>query len=411
MRTRRGTEAPFENMSEYDVVKAAVYTPTRNGWGIPVKVEGGVGIGKTAMLSEIAEAEGFHLEVMTLSLMESVEAQGHPYIDTVKEADSTGKVTTRKQMTYAVPDTFRRAAMAERSIVYLDEINMTEQRTFAAFMRVVNERMAGGFHLGPNVRFVAACNPIEIAAAAGGIMIPRAMNNRFCHLKGKPPTLAKWGKWLIGGEGEEDLTFKTPPAEATEARVMKVWPATYRRAAAEVLAYLEARPNQHNVPPQSEEVEAFATPRTWDMFTRARASSKIFKLDSEDAFSFEAGCIGNAATAEFRTWVRNQDLPSAADFLAGQATFDIDARRLDRTQAFMISLAVEWSSMQQDARQPELERLAGFFSEFKHRRDVLVTPMTLLSSKNKPNARTELLVLPKDLKAVFASVGDLRDEV
>ena len=397
-------------MSEYDIIKAAVYTPTRAGWGIPAKIEGDVGTGKTAILTELAEAEGFHLEVMTLSLLESVEAQGFPYIDETKVANADGLVSKVKEMAYAIPAPFQRAARAARAIVYLDEMNAAEQRTFAAFMRVVNERHVGAFPLGPNVRFIASVNPIEVAAAAGGIMLPRAMNNRFCHLKGSAPSVRRWGSWLIGGEGAVDMSMDTP-AEATEARVMDAWPAVFRRKSSEVLAYLESRPNVLNQQPKTDDIEAFPTPRSWDMLTRARASGEIFGLGLDDQIAFESGCIGAPAVNEFRAWVRMQDLPSAIEFLTGKVDFKVDSRRLDRSQAFMIACAVEWSALTTGKRNPELHRLAELFGEFATRRDALITPMGLLSSKNPIDIKGELLTIPPALKAIFTESSNFKKQV
>ncbi len=396
-------------MGVYDTVRAAIMTPTRGGNGINVKLEGPVGIGKTAIISEVAESVNAHLEILTLSLMESVEANGHPFLDEVVQVGADGKPHKRRQMSYATPAWALRAAQAERAVIYLDELNMAAPSTFAAFMRVVNERHCGSFDLGPGVRFVAACNPTDVAQAAGGVDLPMALANRFCHLSAGLPEFGEWANWLSLGEGKD--TAKVVDIEALEAKIEAEWADRYAAASGEVIGYLAARPSARLVIPNAGDPGAsgaFPTPRSWEMFTRARASSVIHGLSGEDAHAFESGCIGKSHTAEFRTWLVDQDLPNAREWLAGSIEFANDARRLDRTQAFLIAAAIEWARMPKGKRQKELERIVGFYGSFSGRRDILVASAGLLSGGGVNEVKDEILALPLEHKKIVASIGALR---
>lgn len=393
-------------MGVYDIVKAAILTPTRNGFGIPVKLEGGVGIGKTSILTQIAESMGFHLEVLTLSLMEAVEASGYPYIDEVPAAGPDGRVVKRKQMVNAPPAWAHRAVQASRSIVFLDEVNMALPSTFAGFMRVVNERQCGSFELGEGVRFVAACNPTDIASAAGGVDMPIALNNRFCHLKVDLPDFNEWAGWLA--MQEDTAPSSRVDIDALEAKIRAGWADAYSIASAQVIGYLAARPQARSQAPTPASV-AFATPRTWEMFTRARAMSAVYGLSFEDQVAFEDGCIGAAQAAEFRVWVADQDLPDALAWLKGELDFEIQFNRLDRTQAFLIAAAIAWANQKSGpVKIKNLNRLVGFFGRLLHRRDVLVHATSLLGQKSGEDGKRAALALEPENRRILADIGTFR---
>lgn len=396
-------------MGTYDIARAALLCPTREGRGIPVKIEGPVGVGKTSKIQQLARRLRMHDEVLTLSLMESVEAHGHPFLNERTEPGPGGKLVKRKEMAYAPPAWALRATQARRAIIYLDEINMAMPSTFAAFMRVVNERHCGAFPLGEGVRFIAACNPTDVAASAGGVDLPMALNNRFCHLKVDLPDFEEWVGWIGMGEFSDDEVVED--IDALEARIDAEWPAAYGRASAEVAGYLAARPNARLRLPKGVE-SAFPTPRTWEMLIRARAISGILDLSAEDRAAFEAGCIGAANAAEFRVWVTEQDLPSAAAWLAGSVDFEPDHRRLDRTQAFLLSIALEWANMPSgDVKTASFNRVVSFFGHFLSRRDILMHATAILGSKGGADAKKAALALAPANRAILADIGMFRTSV
>lgn len=397
-------------MGVYDIVKAAILTPTRTGFGIPIKLEGPVGVGKTSILTQIAEDLGFHIEVLTLSLMESVEAQGHPFLDEVPAADASGRVVKRRQMSYAPPGWALRAVQAERTLVFLDEVNMALPSTFAAFMRVVNERHCGAFPLGEGVRFVAACNPTDLAAAAGGVDMPPALNNRFCHLTVGLPDFQDWAGWLAMQEADSGPSTRMN-LSALEARIRAGWDKAYQAASAEVIGYLAARPQMRAKDPGPTDV-AFATPRTWEMFTRARAMSVVYGLSREDQTLFENGCIGAAMASEFRVWVADQDLPDADAWLSGTVDFAIDGRRLDRTQAFLIAVVIAWSNLPTGADKfTKMNRLVGMFGALLHRRDILAHATSLLGRYGGEDGKRGALALTPENRKVLAEIGSFRANI
>lgn len=398
-------------MGTFQIVKAAIFTPLRYGWGIPTLLKGPVGVGKTAQVEQVSEAWRLHFEPLILSLMESVEGQGHPYIHECDVADGAGHIIKKRQMDYAPPGWASRSNQANRAVIFLDELNMAQQATFAAFMRVVNERACGAYPLAEGVRFIGAMNPTDVAAAAGGVDLPMAFANRWCHLDADLAPFDQWANWLALKEGVEDVQTLDPAKE--EARVMKLWPDAYAAASAEVIGFLAARPNRENQQPDPSDPAAsgaWASRRSWSMATRARASAIVHGLSNEDAVSFESGCVGRENISEMRKWVTDQDLPNAREWLRGEVDFTIDRRRLDRTSAFLISCAIEWARLEKNKRAKELERLVDFYGELSDRRDVLANSVGLLTGGGAQDIKNELLALPQAQRKIVASIGQFKTE-
>ena len=396
------------------VLYAAFMTPTRRGWGIPVVVKGSMGIGKTSIIEQMAEEMQAFFSVLTLSNMEAVEAKGHPFLDEISVAIG-GKIEKRRQMGYAPPDWALQSNQALRAIVFLDELNQCLQQTFAAFARVINERACGSYQLGEHVRIVAAMNPTNMAAAAGGVDLPPQTANRLCHIDGSMPAFEQFASWLALNETPKPFELESAAisraVEEPEEIVMRQWAEAFAKASSEVIGYLAARPGKQLVEPDPLSPEAsgaWPSRRSWEMLTRARASSWVHNLSGEEALMFESGCIGKAHTGEFRTWIADQDLPNARQWLQGQIEFESDFTRLDRTQAFLIAAAIEWSRMEKHKRQKELERLVGFYSTLTGRRDTLVASMHLLSGNGTQEIKEEIFALPIELRKVFSQIGTFK---
>lgn len=83
--------------------------------------------------------------------------------------------------------------------------------------------------------------------------------------------------------------------------------------------------------------EAWPSPRTWEMATRAQTMGFIYDLSPQEISDSVSGFIGAGATGEFRTWCKHNDLPDPADFLDGLTPFTHNKTRLDRTAAVITS--------------------------------------------------------------------------
>lgn len=401
-------------MSSFDILAAAMMTPRRGGgMGLNVNVIGQPGTAKSGRIAALCQKKlGLYCETLMVNLMEAPEFQGYPFVQERKVKTPTGngkvKVSTEREMDYAAPAWARRVSNAGRAVVFLDEMNTASPPVFAACMRMVNDGAVGPHDLGSKTRFIAAMNPTEIAAGAGGSDIPPALANRFGHITVDLPAHSEWADWIALQEGEVD-DGDTPDAEALEQDVMDRWLPVYTKHANLICAYLASRPQNRLKMPDPTAVESHAawpSLRTWEYAIRAQASAEIHGLSDEDRLRFVSAYVGQAATAEFSGWVREQDLPNPLDFLKGLISFKPDAKRPDRTFAFLIAASLAASQMDRGKRDDELAKL---FEAYKtvaaDAKDIVLRSAAYL----KTITTTEITQLPQESKELYYNIGSLSD--
>ena len=308
------------------IIHAALFTPgPKHRWGQPLRIVGAPGTAKSALIENVAEASGLHVEVVIASLRDPTDFLGLPV---PKDDNSVG---------YAPPAWALRAAQAERAVVFLDEINTAPPSVQAALLRVVLDRVVGDFALPPTVRILAAQNSVE--DAAGGYDLAAPLANRFGTLPNwEGPSCDEWCSWLLqAGNGNEVEVATT--AKDEEARVMAAWPSAFAKASGLITSFLRRKPSILHAQPASGSPEAslaWPSRRSWEMATRALAASEIHRLDESETGRYVGAFVGGAAMRELRSWMINVDLPDPAELLDGRCvetnTSDPD-ERLQRAEA------------------------------------------------------------------------------
>lgn len=335
------------------VIKAMLFTPGNGGrWGLPLLFEGAPGVGKTAILTEVAASVGLHCEVVIASLREPADFLGLP----VPDGD---------RAKYLPPAWAVRAAQAKHAVVFLDELNTAPPAVQAALLRCVNERAIGEMVLPPTVRFLAAQNKTE--DAAGGWDLAAPMANRFGHLPWTSPDIQQWSSWLVASSALAPLVAEAgnAAAELEEESVLSQWEKPFAMAKGLVAGFLRSRGDLLHKQPTSTDPtasKAWPSPRTWEMATRAMASAKVHKLAPTDEDDLIAAFVGNGAAGELLTFRAAADLPDPEDLLDGKIKFEHDPRRLDRTCAVYSSCAALLSSpaaAKRDARAKAMWNLMG----------------------------------------------------
>ncbi|WP_155738840.1 AAA family ATPase, partial [Rhodococcus pyridinivorans] len=138
---------------------------------LPVLLWGEPGIGKTAVLSQHAEAVDLPLTTVIASVHEPSDFSGLPVL---------GDDPATRGVPMAPPDWAVRLVQAGRGLLFLDELSTAPPAVQAALLRLVLERRIGALQLPPGVRIVAAANPPSSAADGWELSPPLA--NRFVHL-------------------------------------------------------------------------------------------------------------------------------------------------------------------------------------------------------------------------------------
>ncbi len=365
-----------------NIIKAAIFTPTSRGWGLPLLMWGDPGVAKTAILSSIGAEYAMPCEVLSpgergegafgVVPVPDAAVDDPAYLRGVAEMFSdltSGKKPLsadeavrrasaalprpRKFLTYPLPEWTRPFYELQRGIVLVDEATSTPPGIQAAVMGLIHDRRIGGALLPPGVRVLGAANPPEIAA--GGYELALPMQNRFGHLRWDPPEVDDHVQFMLGGSPAPTVT----DAGDEEKRVMAAWPSAWAAAVGLETAFLSRRGALKNRVPApgttSASGIAYAWPsdRTWELATRALAGAYVHDLSEAEREIFVEGFIGTGAAGEWFNFIREQDLPDPAKLLDGKVRFAHSPQRIDRTLAVYqacVSLLTSPSCVNRDER-------------------------------------------------------------
>ena len=341
------------------VLFTALYTPGMNGrWGLPLVAEGPPGIGKTAIMKMVVQVAGLFFSTVLASLREPADFLGLPIPSRVSGAMEDligeGGVSVR----YAPSDFAIDAALARRACIFFDEVNGAPPATQNALLRVINEGFVGQLELPAEVRFMMAMNPKNMAT--GGWEISMALANRCGWLDWPSPDPREFVGYLMGSQNDRQQPVD---AAATEAAVMKEWPARWAQACGTTAGFAMAKSTllYQPPPPDSDEArKAWPSFRTFEMATRAMGSASVWGLTPQEENLLISSFIGAGAAREVFSWRKNNDLPPADQFLDGLVQFRPDPARLDRTAAVLTSCTALVTPQNAENRGPRAAKLWTF---------------------------------------------------
>ena len=266
--------------------------------GVPVLLWGDPGTGKTHTVERYAAEMGWATEPVIASLHDPTDFGGLP-------------IRNGSTVVYAPPEWAQRVAERDGvSLVFLDEINTATAATQNSLMRMVQEHRVGYLDLGDKARFVAAANPVEQNSGAWDLSAPLA--NRFAHLDW-PLRVTEWRFGYL--EGWPDLT----PLDIDVAAVTEDAVTAHRRQQSE---FLLRRPQLLcDVPDPAGSPRGWPSPRSWDRLACCSAVAETAGASDEARALITAALVGEAAAAEYLSWLQNPDLPDPEHLLEDPARF------------------------------------------------------------------------------------------
>ena len=232
-----------------DILAASLFTPGLGGrWGLPRLYWGPPGPGKTSRGTATVHSLGLICLVILSSIRDPSDFNGIPVPREVPTFGPDGKQDgTRIVMTMAPPDWAVEAARHKFVVIYFDEISTASPSVQAALLRVILEGVVGDFRLPPEVRFIAAANPANMAS--GGFELTTPMANRFGHentnlnpdgtVNFDMNDLSGWCDWLITSGTTESAKADINPA-LLQDRVMARWADEYAKARGEVVGFMHS---------------------------------------------------------------------------------------------------------------------------------------------------------------------------
>jgi hypothetical protein len=262
----------------------------------PVMVWGPPGVGKSALVREVARAHRLDLVDIRLTQRETVDVRGLP----VPEGD---------RVRWLVSEEYPRDP-ASRGILFLDELPSADPSVqVAAYELILDRRLGTAWTLPAGWLVVAAGNRAEDASVFRGM--PAALANRLLHLElGVEPRA--WLTWARSAGLDED-----------------------------VIAFLESDPRRLLQFPagRQERERGWPSPRSWERVSQVLGALRGRPLPVVRAAL--AGLIGPGTAATLVGWLdARRVLPSGEDALWGRAELTWGQRPdLDHAQCRALALA------------------------------------------------------------------------
>jgi hypothetical protein len=227
----------------------------------PVFVWGGPGIGKSAVVKQLAEALKIPLQDVRALLLDPVDLRGLPFLG----SDGRSK--------WATPDFLPQDGAG---ILFLDELNAAPAMVQGSCYQLVLDRKLGEYTLPEGWAIIAAGNRDSDRGAT--TRMPTPLRNRFVHLEFEVD-VQEWCEWAI------------------QAAIRP-----------EVIAFLRFRPELLSA--FDRDANAFPSPRSWEF-----VSHILDSLDSKSNPAIEheviAGAVGVGAATEFSAFLRMfRELPN-----------------------------------------------------------------------------------------------------
>jgi hypothetical protein len=241
---------------------------------VPLHIWGACGVGKSQIVAQVAAERNCEFLDIRAVQLDPVDLRGLPRIS----ADQAEWVPPKFLPT------------SGEGILFLDELTAAPQMTQAGCYQLVLDRKLGEYRLPDGWVVMAAGNP----ASERGVhfSIPRPLRNRFVHLELEPDFM-DWCRWAVQA---------------------KIRP--------EIIAFLRFRPALLHVADASSDVNAWPTPRSWEMASNAlngfarRQQNGFLAGATEIEAQLLEGTIGQAATSEIVAFLRLfRQLPSIDEIL------------------------------------------------------------------------------------------------
>jgi len=174
-------------------------------------IVGETGVGKTALVKEIAHENNWNLIVIDGNLLKEGEIGGLPIIESYTRVNHQGDAVEKKTTVYAVHNKLREidkeTAKGKTVLLFIDEINRCEHTVQQELMNLILNREINGYKLHENVKIVAAMNPSSKYGADFDYQVVDmdvAQENRFVWLYMEPDSM-QWLDWAIAAGIEQKV--------------------------------------------------------------------------------------------------------------------------------------------------------------------------------------------------------------
>tara|TARA_R110002153_G_scaffold134404_1_gene283723 strand:+ start:137 stop:1150 length:1014 start_codon:yes stop_codon:yes gene_type:complete len=243
----------------------------------PAFIWGASGIGKSEIISKVAEKLDYNLIDVRVSLLDPVDLRGVPSVE--------------NGVTKWNPPIFLPQENDKQSILFLDELPHGSPSVQNALFQLIRDRRIGEYKLPDSTIILAAGN--RVSDRVGANKINGALANRFSHLH-LEADVNDWVKWGMS-EGSIDPN---------------------------VIAFIRYRPEL--LFDFDKDSVAWASPRTWESVSDiVKADSKGMVVNSQDQ-SLIGGTVGDSVAIEFCAFMGMVNtLPDVSAIIKNPETYEI----------------------------------------------------------------------------------------
>lgn len=275
-------------MAKIDIIKEAIMITRRAG--VTLMIWGKHGLGKSAIVSQVATENKMGIVNLRLSQLEASDIRGMP------DKDDEGRTVYRppaemprgdlkweeaQKMVMAEKNPAKQYELVERlqarmedGILFLDESFRAQDDVQQAVFELVYDRKVGQYVLPPNWSIVCANNPFE-GYLTNAFMDP-AFLDRFCHiiLSDGESTTQDWVNYMVQHHGD---------------------------AAAEIIEFCAAAQENLDGPKTAFELGFSVTPsrRSWDLVARVIEACEGQSYSEEAKTEVIAGIVGRDMAIAF----------------------------------------------------------------------------------------------------------------
>jgi hypothetical protein len=265
----------------------------------PVFLWGPPGIGKSDVVSEIAEELGGLMIDLRMAQMEPTDIRGIPYFN--KDIN---------KMDWAPPVDLPDEEMAKDYpivVLFLDEMNSAPPAVQAAGYQLILNRRVGKYRLPDNVVIVAAGNRDSDKGVTYRMPMPLA--NRFLHLEMRAD-FTSWQTWAVNKGIHKD-----------------------------VVGYLSFAKQDLNEFDSKSSSRAFATPRSWCFVSDLLNDDD--DTDADTILNLISGAVGDGLAIKFAAHRRfSGKMPNPIDILSGKVK-DLAVKEISAMYALTIAMCYE----------------------------------------------------------------------
>ena len=224
---------------------------------IPIFLWGAPGIGKSAIVTEIAQSLNKEIEDVRTSQLDSVEIRGFPYRD--RESNT---------LKFSPPHFIKEKG---NGLLFLDELNLAPQTVLAACYQLILDRRVGEAKLGKDWQIICAGNRRSDKSYTQDL--GAALHSRLMHIHIQA-NLKDWTKWAL----QENIDTR-------------------------LINFLNFKPNLFIKDVPKNKNECWPNPRSW---TR---TAKL--IDHKHFYTMAAGLVGEGPANEMNAYIKiYQKLPS-----------------------------------------------------------------------------------------------------